>query len=177
MQKNWYAVYTKPNCEKRVSGLLTKKGITNFYPLNRRKTQSFIRSRVFIEPLFKSYVFVRATESEIISISSQTHYILSLLYWMGKPATINDSEIEAIRDFTQNHSEIEMEKIQFDSKQQEESPDRIAYTRDGKLLLIKNRVTKVHLPSLGYTLTAKTEDERILSGDLHLGELELAAKS
>ncbi|MDE3213765.1 MAG: UpxY family transcription antiterminator, partial [Bacteroidota bacterium] len=105
MQKNWYAVYTKPNCEKRVSGLLTKRGITNFYPLNKRRTQSFIRSKVFIEPLFKSYVFVHATESDIIAISEQTHYILSLLYWMGKPATINDSEIEAIRAFTQNHSE------------------------------------------------------------------------
>ncbi|KAA9039498.1 hypothetical protein FW778_11815 [Ginsengibacter hankyongi] len=34
MQKNWYAVYTKPHCEKKVSLLLVKRGIENFYPVN-----------------------------------------------------------------------------------------------------------------------------------------------
>ena len=35
MKKNWYAVYTKSRCEKKVSASLTKKKIENYCPLNR----------------------------------------------------------------------------------------------------------------------------------------------
>ena len=30
MQKNWYVVYTRPQCEKKVAALLTKKKIENW---------------------------------------------------------------------------------------------------------------------------------------------------
>ncbi len=33
MQKNWYIIYTKPKCEKKVAAFLTKKKIENFLPL------------------------------------------------------------------------------------------------------------------------------------------------
>lgn len=129
------------------------------------------------EPLFKSYVFVKATEEDILSISGQINNILSLLYWMGRPATIADSEIEAIKEFSQNHSEITLEKLHVDSKKAENSPEGISFSRDGKIMMIKNRVSKVHLPSLGFTMVARTEEESILGRELVFAGEELMVKS
>src|SRR5665647_1358444 len=98
MQKNWYAVYTKPHYEKKVASLFTKRKIENFCPLNCIKIQSFRRGKTIKEPLFKSYVFVNLTLNEITQIK-EIDGVISLLYWVGKPAIIKEDEIEAIREF------------------------------------------------------------------------------
>ena len=36
MKKNWYAVYTKAQCEKKVAALLTKKKIENYCHCERQ---------------------------------------------------------------------------------------------------------------------------------------------
>ena len=35
MEKQWYAVYTRPGVEKKVCEILTRKKIENYFPLNR----------------------------------------------------------------------------------------------------------------------------------------------
>lgn len=35
MEKHWYVVYTKSNCEKKVSNILSKYNIDNYCPLNK----------------------------------------------------------------------------------------------------------------------------------------------
>src|SRR6266436_9951549 len=109
MQKNWYAVYTKPNCEKKVASLFTKRKIENFCPLNCRKIKSFRRNKILQDPLFKSYVFVYITLAEIALIK-QTDGVISILHWMGEPAVIKQDEIDAIKEFTGDHRNIELER-------------------------------------------------------------------
>src|ERR1700751_4746739 len=102
MQKNWYIIYTKPKCEKKLAGLLTKKKIENFCPLNRKQIRSYRRNRFQYEPLFNSYVFVYASDCEL-AVIRQTDYVISLVYWVTKPAIVKDEEIEIIKEFTSNH--------------------------------------------------------------------------
>ena len=116
MQNNWYVVYTKPCCEKKVSVLLNMKGIENYLPLNYKRSQSLLRKRIIEEPLFKSYVFIKTKEINIITISNQIKNIVSLLYWIGEPATIIEDEIIAIKKFTNNHQEIRLEKLDINLK-------------------------------------------------------------
>src|SRR5664279_1188674 len=111
MQKNWYAVYTKTNCEKKVATLFTKRKVENFCPLNCRKIKSFRRSKIIQGPLFKSYVFVNITQAEI-ALVKQTDGVISILYWMGEPAIIKQDEIDAIKEFANDHQNIELERIQ-----------------------------------------------------------------
>ena len=177
MQKNWYAVYTKPHCERKVSLLLTKKKIENFCPLNYKKSQSLLRGKILHEPLFKSYVFVKTTDSDIVMLSKQINGILSLLYWIGKPATINEDEINAIKEFTNNHHEIRLEKQHANLKSYENIIDDISYLMDGKILMIKNRVIKVNLPSLGFTMVARVEDESIMGREISIGKKEFLVQS
>ena len=160
MQKNWYAVYTKPNCEKKVASSFTKRKIENFCPLNRRKVNSLRRSKILQEPLFKSYVFVNVTPVEI-ALLKQTYGVINILHWMCAPAVIKQNEIDTIREFTSDHKNIELERIQVNTHYVAQVVDGPSYSIEGNVFAIKNKTLKVSLPSLGYIMIAKLEDESI----------------
>ncbi|MEY4660481.1 MAG: hypothetical protein RLZZ42_433, partial [Bacteroidota bacterium] len=63
MKKKWFAVYTRSRCEKKVAQMLTKRGIVNYCPLNKKLRQWSDRKKYIFEPLFPSYVFVYIEES------------------------------------------------------------------------------------------------------------------
>lgn len=163
MQKNWYIVYTKPKNEKKVALLLKKRNIESFCPLNCIKVQVFRRDKILEEPLFKSYVFVNIREKEIPLIK-QTDGVISLLYWMGKPAIISEDEIDAIKEFTNTHQSIELERTQVNVNDKVRIIDGPTYSMEGNVFSLKNNKTlKVNLPSLGYIMVAKIEEKSIFA--------------
>ena len=162
MQKNWYVVYTKPGCEKKVALFFTRKKIENFCPMNCIKIQSFRRHKILQEPLFKCYVFVKITEKEI-SLLTQADGAISLLYWLGRPAIIRADEIEAIKEFADDHRSIELERTQVDMNNIVHIVDGPTYSIEGKVFALKNKTVKVSLPSLGYIMIATMEDESIFA--------------
>ncbi len=167
MQKNWYVVYTKPDCEKKVSLFFTKKKIENFCPMNCIKIQSFRRNKILQEPLFKSYVFVKMEENDIYLLK-QADGVISLLYWMGKPAVIREDEIDAIKEFTNDHRCIELERSQVNMNDIARVVDGPTYSIEGKVFAVKNKTVKVSLPSLGYIMVATMEDESIFARETML---------
>lgn len=66
--KKWYAIYTKPRCEKKVHQYLTLKQIESYCPVQSFKKRYTDRYKVVEEPLFKSYVFVNITQKEITEV-------------------------------------------------------------------------------------------------------------
>lgn len=160
MQKNWYAVYTKPQCEKRVAALFTKKKIENFCPLSCVESQSLRKHKLVFEPLFKSYVFVYVTEEETETLKN-TDGVVNLLYWLGKPAIIKDDEIAAIREFTNDHRNIQLERTLVNINDVARNFNASSYAIEGKIVTVKNKTIKINLPSLGYTMIAKIEDDSI----------------
>jgi transcription antitermination factor NusG len=154
MKKNWYAVYTKPKCEKKVSASLSKKKIENYCPLNRlSKAWSNDRKKMSAEPLFPSFVFVHITELEMAAIR-QTSDVLNFVYWLGRPAVVKDVEIESIQHFINEYSNVQLEKTAVSVSDMV----RIVSTpvsSDTDSVVSASRV-KVTLPSLGYMLCAET---------------------
>jgi transcription antitermination factor NusG len=163
MQKNWYLVYTKPKCEKKVSASLTKRKIENFCPQNRTHVNQIRRNRLVDQPLFNSYVFIYI-EEEKISLIKQTENILNLVYWKGPPAIIKEEEINIIKGFINDHHNIRLEKTKVNQMDLAKLVDRPGFTMDGNLLTIKNKSIKVNLPSIGYTLIAEIEREEEIIG-------------
>jgi transcription antitermination factor NusG len=174
MQKNWYAVYTKQHCERKVSLLLSKKKIENFCPLNFKKSRSVFWKTITFEPIFSSYVFVKCTEDEIVKLKGISG-IISLLYWKGKPATIKEEEINAIKDFTTNYHDIHLEKMHSNSKTDKAA--KVSYMLDGQLLMVKNRAMKVNLPSLGFTMVANVEEDGVMGRGISFANNEFMAQS
>jgi len=165
MQKNWYAVYTRPHCEKRVASFLTKRKIENFCPLNYRKIKSFRRSKILQEPLFRSYVFVYITFAEVAWLK-QIGGVINILYWRSEPAVIKQDEIDAIKEFTNDHRYIELSREQVSIHDVARVVDNASYSREGDVFIVKNKMVKISLPSLGYTMMAKMEDESIFGREV-----------
>ncbi len=96
--KKWFALYTKPRWEKKVSNVLDAKGVESWCPLKRTEKQWSDRKKIVEEPLFASYVFVHIDDKEKPAVL-MTNGIVNFVYHIGKPAVIRDKEIEIIKRF------------------------------------------------------------------------------
>lgn len=103
----WYAVYTKSRTEKKVALRLQEAGITAYCPMSRQRKQWSDRKKWVEEPLFRSYVFVNIDLITQGAIVRKTFGVVNFLYWLSKPAVIQDDEIIAIQKFLSEHAEVE----------------------------------------------------------------------
>jgi transcription antitermination factor NusG len=106
----WYALYTKPRWEKKVAKLLEEKGIENYCPLNKIIKQWSDRKKVVMEPIFKSYVFVRISDKNKWELK-KVNGVLNFVFWLGKPAIIKDQEIITIKKFLDEFSDVNVEEV------------------------------------------------------------------
>lgn len=158
MKKNWYAVYTKPKCEKKVSALLTKKKIENFCPMNKvaRNGQYDHINKGVLEPLFPHFVFVRIGEMDMSAIRNMND-VVNFVYWLGRPAVIRDVEIDSIRQFMSEYVHADLEKVPVNTQDMVRILSTPGFESDGNLITMRNNRVRVILPSLGYALSAETE--------------------
>lgn len=156
MEKHWYVLYTKSNCEKKVTGILTKYHIECYCPLNRTMRQWADRKKMIHTPLFTSYVFVRISEDAQYRVKEASSDIINFVYWLGKLAIVRDEEIEQIKYFLNKHMDIRLEKksIHIDDKIKVLSGPFV--NMEGNVKSIEHNKVKLSLPSLGYTMIAET---------------------
>jgi transcription antitermination factor NusG len=151
--KRWYVVYTRPKCEKKVAEAFTKRKIENYYPINKIGHPDL--SRTINEPLFNCYVFVRVHEKQLDSIK-QMHGVISFVYWLGKPVTVHNSEIESIRQFLNEHKTVKLEKIDININYATRVSDNQPRESEAYIFNEKNDRAQLVLPSLGYLVVAET---------------------
>lgn len=155
MNKNWYVLYTKSNCEKKVNELLFKKGIEVYCPFNKVYRQWSDRKKQLSVPLFPSYVFVFVCEKDLPLLKNMTSKIVSVLYWLGRPAIIKNDEILEIKKFLNQHIAVKLEKRSVDVNDQVIVIRGPFYNQRGIVKLIKNNMVVLSLPSLGYNMIAE----------------------
>ena len=113
---NWYAIYTKSRCEKKVHTTLLQKGIESYCPTTIVKKQWTDRVKKIKQPLFTSYLFVKITIDQQQQIR-ETAGVVNFVYWLGKPAQIKAVEIEAIKNFVEKNEIIFVEKFSYTAGQ------------------------------------------------------------
>ena len=158
--KNWYAVYTRPLWEKKVARLLDRKNIEHYCPLTKVHRQWSDRKKIIEIPLFTSYVFVKINEIDMLKVK-QTEGILNFVFWLKKPAIINNNEIEVIKRFLNDHRSLKIEKASVNLNDRVRIVSGPLMEREGNILEIKHKTIKVLLPSLGYTLVAEVEKSNV----------------
>jgi len=158
--KTWYAVHTRPRWEKKIATQFSKKGIELYCPLNKVQRQWSDRKKIILEPLFTSYIFVRLSDTEQLPVL-QTDGVISFVYWLKKPAVIRDEEIDAIKRFMNEYESVNLEKTEVNVNDRVRIIGGPLMEREGNILEVKNRMVKVLLPSLGYTLVATIEKSNV----------------
>jgi transcription antitermination factor NusG len=155
MKKNWYAIYTKPHCEKKVASLLSKKKIENYCPLNRILANfSTNKKKISFEPLLSTFVFVYVNDLEM-NLVKRTDHVIDFVYWLGKPAIIQNDEILKLQYFTNKFSNLVLEKTvvnRFEIGKQSSEP-KIDINR--KFVYLNDSHIELYLPSLGYRIIAE----------------------
>lgn len=156
MNRNWYAVYTKPQCEKKVAALLTKKKIENLCPLNRISMGAGSRRKMVYEPLFPTFVFVYITENEMHEVK-KTSDVINFVYWLGKPAVIKATEIENAAHFASAYHNIRLEKTAVNSGGMIRISNEPALNAGANVMSVNTTKIKLTLPSIGFAMIAETE--------------------
>ncbi|HEX3742095.1 MAG TPA: transcription termination/antitermination NusG family protein [Terriglobales bacterium] len=93
---SWYALRTRSNYEKIAAGFLEAKGFEHFLPLCRAQKHREKQVIASSTALFPGYLFCRFDpryRTPILSVLG----VVSIVSFGGRPAQINDTEIEAVR--------------------------------------------------------------------------------
>lgn len=151
----WYAVYTKPRWEKKVAETLTRKQIEVYCPLNKVVHQWNDRKKAIEEPLFPSFVFVRIPESMIATVR-ETGGIVNFVYWLGKPASIPNHEIDLIKRFLQQYQQVTVERFPIHEN------EMIRVTQHGRVVEAGKNTVKAVLHSMGFALTATVKTSEMV---------------
>ena len=158
---HWFAVYTKPRWEKKVAGLLDQNGIENYCPLNKVVKQWSDRKKIVLEPLFKSYVFVRVKDAEKWDLKN-VNGILNFVYWLGKPARIKEEDIFTIKKFLNEFSDVqieEMPRLEVNAKVRVKQGLLMDY--NGVLVEINGSRAKVRIETLGVQMSANFDKKNL----------------
>jgi transcriptional antiterminator NusG len=93
---NWYAVYTAPRAEKKVSERFGTLGIEHYLPLQKIKRRWSDRIKEVEVPFINGYIFVYVRDIDFIKVT-QVYGALSFVREGGQPASIPEEQIKTLQ--------------------------------------------------------------------------------
>lgn len=173
----WYVVYTKPGSEKKVSDILLRKKIENYIPLKKTSVDWEDNKKIKETSVFKSYVFVKTTKLQLPELK-KIEEVVNLVYWLGEPVVIKNAEINAIKLFLNNYTNVHIEKTGIKSDHSVTANTTNDH-QEAPLITIKNKKAYIILSSLGCVMTGDVDIEvtnvRIISREGVLNRENLKA--
>ncbi len=160
MEIKWHVVYTKPNCEKKITEILTRKKIENYCPLNRVSRSGTQSNKVYQVPLFSSYVFVKVSKLQYQQLR-QVEGIINLLYWMGNPVIIKESEIDMVKFFLNEHVNVEVEKTGVGINDTLSIVNGSLKVQHEDVVSVRKKKSTIGLPTLGYKMVGEFETPNV----------------
>ena len=161
-EKKWYVLYTKPRWEKKVASLLDIKNVEQYCPLNKVTKQWSDRKKVVLEPLFKGYIFVFIEESSKWEVA-KTDGILNFVHWLGKPAVVKASDIENIRKFLNEFSNVQLTPSISEIKVNETViiKQGLLMNYKGIVMEIMGKTARVKIDELGVIMSATFDKKNL----------------
>jgi len=153
--KQWQVIYTRHKWEKKVDLLLKQQGITSYCPIKTVKSQWADRIKTVEFPLFNSYVFVKVNLKDELMVR-QTYGVINFIYFMGKPATIRESEIEKIRELLIQNPDAELISLnEISIGDQVNIKNGLLCNQQGRIIKINGKTVLMAFENLACALVAK----------------------
>lgn len=105
-RNEWYAVYTRHQHEKTVAENLQGRGFEIFLPVYEALRQWNDRQKRLSMPLFPCYVFFRSNFERRTKVLTSPG-VHSIVGFAGQPASIETSEIDALRLAVESRLRVE----------------------------------------------------------------------
>tara|TARA_B100001093_G_C26857933_1_gene1028368 strand:- start:4015 stop:4506 length:492 start_codon:yes stop_codon:yes gene_type:complete len=151
---DWIVIYTKPKNEKKVQEQLSIMGHEAYCPCQRKLKQWSDRKKWVQEPIFKSYVFIQPPQSELKKKEIlQLHGVVRFLYWLGKPAKVKQTEIDAIKTFVAGYNNIQVHS--FNKGITIQVKDGLLKGSKGVVMYQTKNEVILRIDQLGMSLSAK----------------------
>ena len=96
IDKNWFALYTKPRGEFKAAEQLDVNAINYYLPTLTTVKQWSDRKKKITEPVIRGYIFIKADEKERL-LALEQYSIVRCVTERGKPAVIPEWQIENLR--------------------------------------------------------------------------------
>jgi len=100
-EKHWYAVYTAPRAEKKVSERLLQAEIEHYLPLQKVKRRWSDRVKEIEVPVVNGYIFVRIKNTEFLKVTD-IYGAIAFVREGGQPVAIPSKQIEALQFMVKN---------------------------------------------------------------------------
>lgn len=150
----WYAVYTMPNAEKKVTTAIQQKGIVAYCPLHKQQRQWADRKKVIEVPAFKGYVFVNIHDEIRWKVLS-TSGVLNFVCISGKPARIPYHEIESVQRFFRDLEGERANRSEFIPGDIVEINSGLLMGNSAEVVTVEHNYVVLQLPTLGLKLHFK----------------------
>lgn len=154
----WYVVYTKPRSEKKVHEQFLKEGFASYCPTQTVEKQWTDRVKKTEQPLFTSYVFVQV-KNEILTNVRHINGVVNFVYWLGKPAQIRDTDIDALKTLLESKK---TEKIEVTALQVNDTIKIKAGAFKENIGVVKKVLknkTILYIENLGIQITISTKNK------------------
>ena len=140
--------------------LLNERGIETYCPMNRVRKKWSDRLKWVDEPLFKSYVFVRM-ESDSFTAVRMVPGVLNFVYWLGKPAMVKEREIDEIRRFLGEYTDVQLEPLDLKPDGRVVIVSGVLMDREATIRRVLQNSVEVVIESLGYKLVAQVDKRMV----------------
>lgn len=114
-EKCWHALYVRSRSEKKVLSQLEEMGVEAYLPLITVVRRWSDRRMKVLEPLFKSYVFVRSNNKQYIPILN-VYGVVRFVTFEKEAVVVPDNQIVAIKKFVSDYENGEEFKMQNDEE-------------------------------------------------------------
>ncbi|MFC3809477.1 UpxY family transcription antiterminator [Lacihabitans lacunae] len=156
----WYVVYTRSRFEKKVEATLLERNFEAYCPKITRRKKWSDRYKNVVEPLFKSYVFVK-TDPKFKFDILQDPGVVKFVNFKGEMADVRETDIERIKamlnDF--DHEKLRVESIQLEDRMVIRSGAFIE--KEGKVLNVSGKNVILYIEELDLKITIDQDTNRL----------------
>ena len=150
---NWYVLYTKTRCEKKVVEELLSLGIHAYCPTRSEVRLWSDRKKRIEIPLLPSMVLVKIDDKDINRVF-ECSLVVRYMFWLGKRAIVRQSEIDILKKYSnEDYSFIDSTIIDF------KIGDNLNLSSFNNEQGIVNRISNnniwIYLKSIGYSIKLK----------------------
>ena len=150
---NWYVLYTKPRCEKKVEEQLLSFGINAYCPTRSEFKIWTDRKKKIYKPVLPSMVLVNIDDKDINRVF-ESPLVVRYMFWMGKRAVVRQSEVDILKKYLDGSYKL----INSNSQSMNVGDDfnlPSLNNEKGIVSRISNNNLWIYLKSIGYSVKLK----------------------